>query len=233
MASKFDCRTHPIFQGQNNTNSLNLGLSTHCTMKCPKCSIAVPREKEQGTARHAMIADIVRDAKWMQGLRRVHLTGGEPCVNPMFRYIAEHVRKWFNCAYVTIETNGSYYTKYRDVFQTFDLVFITHYEANAVYEGSPDNTEIIEQADKDLGDRLIREPAVRHTTEHGLLQLGAVPCSKFYEPGLPAGWYNSLLYSCCVSVGINPNLGIPVTEDWRERIKDLPMGCGHCCFRGS
>jgi hypothetical protein len=233
-----DNRTEAIFQGTSCTNSVNLGLTTRCTMNCPHCSIGIPYLKETGQAKHATVEEIRRDAAFMQGLKRVHLTGGEPTMHPEFTFIATHVRSWFNCEYLTIETNGHYYRKYRDYFNMrslFDKVFITHYEKDAIYPGSPDNTPIIELAQSDIGDRLIREPPVRHDRGHDLISLGAVtnPCTKWFDPGLPAGWYNGLLYKCCVTIGINKDWGIPVTKDWQEQIVKLPMGCEMCCYRGT
>lgn len=245
MLSKFDNRTHPMFLGQSCLNSLNLGITTFCTMKCPNCSVAVPKLKYEGTAEHALIADVFRTAAYMQRLKRVHVTGGEPTFHPDFVFLAQHLRAWFECEYLTIETNGTLYDKYRDVFQSniFDLVFITHYEKDAIYKDSPDNTRVLEIAERDLGERLIREAPVRHDRMHQTLQLGVTlrdyadqkvePCSKYTQLGLPAGWYHNKLYRCCVSFGIDQDLGIPVTNKWREEIVKLDMGCGMCLYKGT
>lgn len=149
--------------------------------------------------------------------------------------------------YLTIETNGSGVLKYADLFTDpgyFDRVFITHYVKDKIYPDNYDNTEVIEWAKSNIGDRLITEEPVEHTRGHDkLVQLGGPfakssenyepPCSKFWDPGLPCGWYDGLLYPCCVSVGIDRKLGIPVTEDWRQRITHLPMGCERCCYKGT
>jgi hypothetical protein len=245
VTDKYDNRNHPLFEGQNNQNSLNLGLTTFCTMRCPNCSISVPKHKAEKTAKDASVSDIIRDSRWMRGLRRVHLTGGEPLLHPDFRYVAEHARDWFHCSYLTVETNGHLYHKYKDVFRTFDLVFVTHYEQDTIYPGNPGNGHIVDLVQQDLGDRMIREPPVRHEHGHGireqLVQLNAskgqlpedVACSKYRNPGLPAGWYDGKVYACCVSFGISSELGIPVTEDWRQRIQNLAKGCIKCCYHGT
>lgn len=253
MNTKYDNRTDPLFKSTTCTNSVNLGITTLCTMRCPKCSVGVPVYKGTPFARHAELDEIKRDAKLMRPMRRVHLTGGEPTMHPHFSVIAMHAREWFEAMYLTLETNGAYYMKYRDLFSEetnpFDRVFITHYLKDAIYPGSPDNTAIIEVAEKDLGDLLIREPPVVHSESH-LTQVGMLAspfhpldakqgleepfaCSKYFEPGLPCGWYNGRLWKCCVSVGIDLNFSIPVTPDWREKIMGLTMGCRSCCYRGT
>lgn len=253
MATTFyDNRTHPIYQGQNCTNSLQLVITTYCSMRCPRCSISIPKHKAEKTARHATLAEMERDSVYLQGLRSIKLTGGEPTIHPKFREIVEMVRERFHPSYLAIETNGVFFNRYRTLFKSFDLVFITHYEKDAIYPGSPDNTKIIELAEKQLGSRLIREVPVRHTTEHFLnLELklpGTIEgknvasvensvkpftCSKWTKPGLPSAWYNGKLYACAVSLGIDERLGVPVTEDWREKIRWIPKGCSNCCFRGT
>src|SRR5207253_132338 len=116
---------------------------------------------------HASIRDIWRDSQYMKGLRRVHVTGGEPTIHPMFYLIVSHLREWFEPKYVTLETNGAKVVKCLDAIDRyFDKVFITHYEEDAIYPGSPDNTHVIERAEKRLKDRLVREAPVRHDRAH-------------------------------------------------------------------
>lgn len=233
-----DNRADPIAKGTRNTNTVNLLLTTRCTMECPNCHTMIPRLKAEGTARHANVAQIILAGALMQPLRRVHLTGGEPTMHPEFEAIAYNVREWFGASFVTIETNGSYYRRYRHVFaEVFDRVFITHYVKDAIYPDNFDNTQVIAEAEQDLGDRLIREPAVTHLPlKTGLALLSRneeVPCSKWHDPGLPCAWVNGLLYACCTTFGIDPSLGIPLTDNWREEIQKQPMGCSRCAFVGT
>lgn len=231
-------RTDPIFQNTTQTNSVNLGITTLCSMSCPKCSVNVPGVKNTPLGKHAYWYDIHEAGILMRPLRRVHVTGGEPTIHPAFGFIAAYVRDWFQAEYVTLETNGAGVLKYlSDIDRRFDRVFVTHYEKDAIYPGSPDNSEVIRRAGYVLGDKLIHEAPVRHERGHELLTLGMLgvetPCSKYFDPGLPCGWYNNKLYGCCVTFGIDPSLGIPVTKDWRDRIAKRPMGCGACCYRGT
>lgn len=147
--------------------------------------------------------------------------------------------------YLTIETNGSGVNKYEKAFtipNLFDRVFITHYVKDRIYPDNYDNTEVIEWAKTYIGtERLITEEPVEHPRGHDkLVRLGRPygkpyepPCSKYTDPGLPCGWYDGLLYPCCVSVGIDRHLGIPVTVDWRDKITQRDMGCAACCYRGT
>jgi hypothetical protein len=239
-------RTDPVFKGTTPTNTVNLGITTACSMLCPKCSVGVPKFRSEGRDKHASVRQIITagDVMSRKGpLRRVHLTGGEPTVHPNFGTIALLVRSWFYAKYLTIETNGAELRAYSYLFRepsVFDRVFITHYLKDSVYKGCPDNTETIQMARCLVGDRLIVEPPVTHQRAH--VPLGRVltdstgrvgPCSKWHDPGLPCAWYNDRLYPCCVTVGINEEWSIPVTEDWRTEILKVPMGCERCCYRGT
>lgn len=225
--------TEPLFQGTTNTNTVMLGLTSLCTMRCPNCNISVVQYKEQGIARHAQVEEIIRDAAHLQGLKRLHLTGGEPTMHPQFEHIVNNVRAWFGPQLLTIDTNGTGYRKYRHLFPLFDRVFITHYVKDAIYPGNFDNTEVIQEAEQDLGEKLIRETPVIHKRYHLSLAGEDQPCSKWFNPGLGAGWYNGLLYPCCVSFGIDISLGIPVTRNWREQIVNQPKGCSRCTYNGT
>lgn len=229
-----DTWTDPVFKGTTNTNTVNLGLTSLCTMACPNCHTSVPKYKAEGVARHAPVEWIRRDAVLMQGLRRVHVTGGEPSMHPHFAYIVENLFSWFKPEYLTIETNGTYYRKYRDLFLNFDKVFITHYVVDKIYPGNFDNTEVIAEAEKDLRGRLVREEPVLHDRANRQESSGSdEPCQKWYDPGLPCAWFDGLLYACCTTFGIDRSLGIPVTPDWREQIVRRPMGCDRCVFQGT
>jgi hypothetical protein len=229
-----DNRTDPLFQGTSKSNSINLGITTLCSMRCPMCSLAMPALMQAKQAKHVSVATLIECSRWMQDLRRVHITGGEPTIHPKFEVVVGTVAIMFRPEYLTIETNGAQYAKYRDVFRRrFDRVFITHYLKDAMYPGSPDNTATIELAERDLGARLIREAPVTHSRAHADDDDGSGPCSKYHDPGLPAGLYDGKLYGCCVTFGIDRNLGIPVTERWREDIARADMGCGRCLFRGT
>lgn len=230
-------RTAGIFSGTTNTNSVNLGITTLCSMKCPKCSIGMPALMKSKRAKHADLTELFADLTTLtlsQQFKRIHITGGEPTLHPDFEEIVEHIYNENLSEHMTIESNGWGYEKYKDTFRyAFEKVFITHYLQDAVYPGSPDNTAIVEMAQKDLGSKLIREPPVKHETQHLLPIANTSPCSKWFSPGLPCGYYHRKLYPCCVSFGIDENLGIPITADWREQILGKAKGCESCAYRGT
>lgn len=243
-----DTRTDGIMRGTTPTNSVNLGITTKCTMRCPHCSIDVPKRATDGTAGHADKKKVIDDLWTMcaaGALRRVHLTGGEPTMHPEFYDIVNELvklRLLGKIEYLTIETNGSGMNKHGPLFTAnwlFDRVFITHYVKDKIYPGNYDNTHVIEWAKDQIGaKRLIVEPPVEHSRGHaGLTALGTPqsvsPCTKYFDPGLPCGWYDGLLYPCCVSVGIDRRFGRPVTENWRDWIGSLDMGCSSCLYRGT
>jgi hypothetical protein len=239
MATEFTMRTHPILQDTTMLNSVNLGITTFCSMRCPKCSINIPEIARKKEARHATVPEILKAASVMKPMRRVHLTGGEPTIHPLFQYLVKKIRYWFEAEYVTLETNGVYLDRFKHLIgNNCDLVFITHYQKDAVYEGNPDNTHIIQEAEAFLGSKLVREEPVRHVQSHLRLKptgpLSDVqPCTKWWDPGLPCGWYNGKIYPCCVTFGIDESLGIPVTPDWREILPTVDKGCDRCLYRGT
>ena len=236
-----DNRSESIFQNTTQTNTVNLAITTLCTMRCPLCTLDMPVLMQAKQAKHADVQDIERDLKLMAPLRRVHLTGGEPTIHPDFERIVKHAKDWAGCVYLTIETNGARFDRYADLFDAmFDKVFITRYEAGSMYDNSPGNSDIIERAAKLLGDRLIQEPAAVHSRAHEAGPIanpddveGEIVCSKAIKPGLPCSWFDGLLYSCCVTPGIDKSVGIRVTKDWRQRIVQRARGCALCAFRGT
>jgi len=246
MTSTYTTLTHPILQNTLQTNSINFGITTRCTMICPKCSIDVPGIKNRKEAQDASISTIHWTASVLTArgtFQRVHITGGEPTIHHAFGLMTPEFKDWFKAEYLTLETNGALVLKHIEVIKKhFDLVFITHYVKGAIYPDNFDNTEIIKRAKQELGDKLITEPPVRHDLEHIKLSLRTedqkraehVACSKFYEPGLPCAWYDGYLYPCCVSFGIDRDrYKVPVTEDWRTVIQDQNKGCSNCLYRGT
>jgi hypothetical protein len=250
MTSEHTNRTHPMFAHTTQTNTINLGITTRCTMSCPNCSVDVPGIKAANRARDESVAQLLFAGQVLTkygGFRRVHVTGGEPTMHKDFERLVPLLKAGFVAQHLTLETNGAYFARYkRLIHDHFDMVFITHYLKDKIYPGSPDNTKTIEEAQKLLGDRLIVEPPVEHPEGH--VKLGvighrgdeakakaeAIACSKFYEPGLPCAYYEGILYPCCVSVGIDRvGLGVPVTENWRDFITEWPKGCSRCLYRGS
>lgn len=246
QTTEYNTRTHPVLQNTDNRNTVNFGITTKCSMKCPNCTVNVPGILKAGEARHYPLSDCIDAAYQMMWLRRIHITGGEPTLHPDFSTVCKSIKSVARPQFLTLETNGFAVLVHLQegwLQKTFDLVFITHYEKDAVYPGSPDNTEVILKARDLLGNKLIVEPPVRHLPKHETIRLGIKHqkvvddhkdiCSKFDVPGLPAAFYNGKMYSCCVSFGIDESLGREIDYYWRNWITELPMGCASCSFRGT
>lgn len=248
--SEHTTRSHPILRDTTNLNTVNLGITTYCSMRCPNCSVKSPQLMKEKRAVTETWEDIQTAGAMMRPMRRVHVTGGEPTLHPKFDVIANNVKEWFEAQYVTLESNGFAYERWRNyIIRHFDLVFITNYAKDAIYPGSPDNADVIKRAQDDLGDRLIVEEPVTHARCHKEIKeplplwtdqsghmfqvIEARACSKWVDPGLPAAYYNGQLYACCVSSGIDESLSIPLTENWRVKIQNLNKGCKYCVYYGS
>lgn len=231
-------REDPLFQGTTFYNSVNFSITTACSMKCPKCTLAMPAiARALRGARHQTLDEIADAAEKLRGLRRVHVTGGEPTLHPKFEGAVALLRHIARPEILTLESNGFRVLKHADVINLyFDRVFITQYVEGKVYPGSPDNRKVIEEARAILGPRLITEPPVEHAIAHGE-NTSTKPCSKLRESGLPSAYFNGKMYRCCVEPGMDvllgTNLGVPLTKGWRDDLSQRLPHCEQCAFAGT
>jgi organic radical activating enzyme len=229
-------RTDPNYK-VDYSSAVEISITTLCSMKCPKCSLAMPLMARNKTARNLTLDEVDTFIPHFQGLKQIIITGGEPTVHPQFSEIVRRI--WHGCIpkVYTLETNGFKVVQYLPVIaHFFDKVFITQYLQDRIYDKSPDNQKIIKIAREALGDKLIIEPPVDHTIAHGE-NTSTKMCSKAIDPGLPAGYFQGKMYRCCVEPGIEQllqiNLGVPFGPKWKEKLSEIQPDCKHCLYAGS
>lgn len=169
----------------------------------------------------------VNAAKYLHGLDRLHVTGGEPTLHPKFTEFAPGLRDLFGCKQLTMETNGYGFKRFPETFKLFDEVYASVYTPET-YPGCPDNREQIAYIEKYLAGS-----ATKFMT--GLINF--IPRSRRGTKMCHRGRSNDvtyargLLFPCCVSSGIlEVDHGIPLTENWREEIVKVDIPCEHCWF---
>lgn len=198
-------------------------------MKCPDCCCNITamanRDKKFFDWEYLENA-----AKYFYGLDRIHLTGGEPTLHPRFRDFVPKLKDLFGCNRLTIETNGFGFKKYSHLFGWFDEIYCSHYTADT-FPGCPDNTEEIVYLKDALQilqnkNTKIIVGEIQHSSRENR---GTKICARGTSETL--GYSNGKLYPCCVASGLPArDVGIPLTENWREDILKVVHPCDICFF---
>lgn len=192
--------------------ALNFYLTTFCNRRCPECGANIPQIK---SPEHYPVDYIRHAAERFYGIEQVSITGGEPLLHPQFKIIAPNLKKWFGCLNLTLESNGCDLDRYKHLMKYFDDIMISHYS---------DNYKQVRLAEK-LG--LDGRPAGQtlHVTTARRARRPAI-CRRANF----AMYVYGRVYPCaCIPDGY-AFIGIPLTENWRGEIPDVPMPCADCCF---
>lgn len=220
--------------------NINLTLTTFCSMKCPDCCCNITAMKNSDK-RFFSFEYFENAAKYFYGIERIHLTGGEPTMHPDFVKFAQSFKELFGCKRLTIETNG-FFIKHREheiyvLAHYFDEVYFSHYKKD-MYPGCEDNLYLINKLrmykemdnfvcngnGAKLCDIIVGE--IDHISRE---KRGTKMCHRGYSETL--GYSNGKLYPCCVASGIPENdVGILLTENWREEILNIHAPCEICFF---
>lgn len=97
--------------------TFSVHLCEHCNLNCAGCNNFSPLAKENYTDINQFEADIKRLAELSDGdAYRIHLTGGEPLLNPKAIEYAIIVRKYFPNAWIAFVTNGTLIRKQERTF---------------------------------------------------------------------------------------------------------------------
>jgi hypothetical protein len=208
-------------------DNINLCVTTHCQLRCPQCCCAIPWSK----AEHHPWEYFAKAAEFLQGVSRIHLTGGEPTMHPQFFDFATGFRDLFGCESLTVETNGWGLSRFPELFGWFDVVYISEYGLDH-YPGCPDNRGAIQEFEEfwsgkpDAPD--IYHQPILHVDRS---RRGHTVCLRGHT-GTVSFW-GGLLYPCCVAPGVDMARGIPLTRNWRKEIAGVKLPCGDCWFAGA
>jgi organic radical activating enzyme len=208
-----------------NINCINYILTTNCNRNCPECCCDVPNK----TGIDVSWIYIVESAKYLKGINRINLSGGEPTLHPYFEEIVPKLRELFQCNLLTIETNGYGFEKFPEIFKYFDWIQATHYSSES-YEGSDDNEEQV----KFIQDYLKDSKTVVLVANVTHVLRSRRSSGEICERGKSetAAYENGLIYPCCVAPGIEGGKGIPLSSNWKEEILKTEMPCNNCHFAG-
>lgn len=205
-------------------NSIQLSITTHCNRMCPGCCCNMPYLNKYEHVDPDWIQEI---STKLQGLRLLQISGGEPTIHPQFRYITENVRKWFNPQMLMLITNGKRIIRHADILGHYDHIRISRYTEES-YPGSPSNEETIEefqrvfQGPSKIWSKLSKHWLGRNREEKGY------PCGLGANDLAIIQWKR--IYPCCAAPGQDPMIGIEVTDNWREDLKEIGLPCDNCPF---
>jgi hypothetical protein len=168
-------------------------------------------------------------SQFCQGIERLGIAGGEPLLHPQFGHIASHLKEWFHPKLLWLCTNAipSQWDSHLD---DFDYVVATHYTkhsyVNSGTDYEADNTEAIKRLREAYRGQFYVNEGLHHSRR---VRMGSSPCGKATN-GDVILFPDGLLYPCCVGPGIDGATGIPMTKNWREEIRSVPMPCSDCFF---
>lgn len=205
--------------------SINFTLTTHCNYSCPDCCAGITAMKKE----HRKFYDeeyLLEASKYFYGIRRINLTGGEPTIHPKFEQWASKFKELFGCQVLSVWTNGTMFKKKKDAFKHFDEIHITNYTKDT-FEGSPDNTELI-QFIKDYLRGLPIKISSTTTTHIPLTHRGTKMCFRGYSDTVE--FVDGRIYPCSSSSGLPTKVNIPLGENWKDEILKISPPCYQCLF---
>lgn len=208
-----------------NITTISFALTTHCNMACPDCVAGITR-MDKADKKFYDWDYILMSAKYLYGIDRINLTGGEPSIHPKFSEWVPKLKELFGCKVLSVWTNGTMFRKKPDVWQYFDEIHCSNYTKDS-YVGSPDNTADIAW----IKERLKGSKTKVFSTEVEHLPFGSngtKPCFRAYSETVE--YVDGRLYGCCASSGLPTKVNIPLTDKWREEILTVYPPCHECLF---
>lgn len=196
----------------------HFSITTDCNMSCPQCCYGM----RWRPARHAPLAELMEDVLFFKGLREITVTGGEPTYHPQFGDVVTGIKYLLPEIELRVETNGLLYQKWGpEIFNMFNLINVTHYTKEA-WDGCLDNTKMVE---KIAGNhKNVRVMLAKHIEMKP--GKGSNPCGRQERPQ----YSQRKVYGCCLYPGVFGSEGIPLTEDWQEKLQAVRLRCENCPY---
>lgn len=164
----------------------------------------------------------IQAAKWLYGIHRVNLTGGEPTCHPNFNLYAPKFRELFNCKQLTMVTNGYRVSKYEDlIVKTFDYIDFTDYE---------DQRPALESISKRM------QVTARHEGVNGELFIPRAstgngrPCTRACWRSFGCAYADGKFWGCCITQSLSGAVPVEPAPDWSTRLLSSPLPCSTCFF---
>ncbi len=197
--------------------AIHFSITTNCNMTCPDCIYGMRFRP----ANHSPVKELLEDVMFFRDLKELTITGGEATTHPNLDAIVFGIRKLLPEIEIRIETNGLLYAKWSALFKEFSLINVTHYTKDS-WDGCLDNTKVVELI-KSNHDQVRVMPAKHLTLGPGK---GSAPCGRRLRPH----YSHRVVYGCCVGAGIKGAIGVPLSEDWQQKVWDTMLPCGSCPF---
>src|ERR1017187_4482790 len=197
---------------------LSVDLTTFCDRRCPNCSVGIGIHRK---LQHHPWEYFEQVAPYIQGMKEIKITGGEPTIHPQFAEFVPRFKDLFGCEKLTLNTDGFRVPMYRELIEKhFDHVYFTHYETPVSERASAALAGI----DVPLNTFMAGNNAVKFTPRSRRGAGG--PCDR---AGL-ASYSDGKFYGCCVAPGIEGSVGIEPSMDWKQQIGSVPLPCKDCLF---
>lgn len=207
-------------------DTLNLGITTYCNRNCSDCCVGT---NIPSVGKHTDFEWIKNISKYFQKLDKVTVTGGEPLLNPEFKWISTRLKRWFNSNKLELITNGSgkLLLFHWETLHYYDSIRITNYTSET-YKGSKDNTDAVKRF---VGAFKFSKPSISIIIERPIFKtkIGNGGMCGMGKSSVIA-IQNKKLYPCCVSPGLQPDVGIEITDNWLNEIRQVKIPCAECVF---
>lgn len=206
---------------------VSVALTTHCNLACPDCCCDIPNRV---SGNPVSLEYLEAAAKHLRGVPRINITGGEPTTHPEFDVLSALFRSLFECATLTVETNGLLAARHVDALRHYDTVYVTHYTPGT-FKDAPlayrvDNTVQIQKLKEALGEKLYVKPYMYHQPRR--VQRGTKPCGAAFSETV--AFWNGKLFPCCLADGVPNAVGIALSPRWRTEILTVQLPCETCFF---
>lgn len=201
-------------------DSIWIDLTIACNQGCVHCCCNV----HERPAKHCTWEELEALAKHVYGIRRIHLTGGEPTAHPKFGELVPKLKALFGCEEMTIWTNGFKARENAEAFKCFDVVYATRYDDNEQFRQFDNHADVQFLVDNygatflegsthvDRARRGSGEPCGRGTSDKMII----------YSEGR--------LFPCCVMPGIPGSQSVAPSANWKAETLATPMPCSDCWF---
>lgn len=192
---------------------VSLDVTTVCDRACKDCCCGINMGLRP--AKHHPWEYFVNAAKFLYGIERIHLTGGEPTTSPIFERLANGAKELFGCKTLTLQTDGFKAIQYEKALRNFDHIYYSRYD------------ERNELSSNFLKDQFTSTEWNGDFISRSKRGSGKV-CGRGESEGI--AYADGKLWPCCVAPGIPEAEGIEPTQNWKEDIKNVNLACEHCWF---
>src|SRR5512133_2150604 len=201
---------------------VNFVTTLACNRDCPHCC-------ENIHARAPWVADwayMEHAAKFMYGIDRINLTGGEPTLHPHFAEWLPKLKALFGCNRLTMTTNGYGLAQHPELARYFDHVGVSHYGDWSYPNAKGNDSDALATQAACLWARVPCDLMKVVHVDRGIRRAGM--CARGRAETVE--YCQGLVYACCVGSGVPEAIGVPLSATWKEDAVKLTPPCMTCWF---